>query len=459
MRLPRIATRKAARSACAVAIFAAIGLFTLSNSSASTFVAASEAETGTVAGAATKKADAAASDGQSVMFDHKNRPIKGLWSYPPAYRDTSNKLWPGLVAANKAQMTTLVPGQDRIDGVMLLLYWSVLEPQPGVYRWDIIDEAVNYWRAKGKRVALNPANYGPPVQFGPELGGQVENGLPEWLRSQIQTLPAYHEEPLGAIGGPTYPVYTPVPWDPVFKAKYTGFIKQLADRYDGNPGIAYVRIGTGHIGEETYPYFCGAASKRPPELCQAAVAAGWTPRKWYDSTLWMATAYRNNFVRTDLSLNLGLTGFFYNAQLPDFQHKAEAKRLVDYCVANDIMLGNNGLREASLAQIRDGQAQNSAIGHLLKELSDSGHPVEYEAFAPLDNEQMANTTAIAQAIQLTRPQYLNMFGTMYAAEDYLLGDRSPAALNSWNRLTLKLGPDGAKERAEAWSRLLAPYEL
>jgi hypothetical protein len=142
------------------------------------------------------------------------------------------------------------PAGDTLDwfpGVSTIyfrLLWSELEPEEGVYRWDILDSFAQSWIAKGKKIAIRVI-----------CCNQTANATPDWVRNA------------GAKGlwfryerdGQTFPErWEPTYDDPVFLAKLENFGKAFAARYDGDPSVAFVDIGSfgiygeGHTGRTSH---------------------------------------------------------------------------------------------------------------------------------------------------------------------------------------------------------------
>ena len=150
----------------------------------------------------------------------------------------SSRIW--------AYDTGLEPGDtldDLIPGTSVAymrLPWSYLEPEEGVYRWDILDAKARPWIAAGKKVAFRIA-----------VMDHTLNSIPDWAMK-------------GGIRGkwhhyrnrPEAPEWFEPEWDdPVLLAKHEAFLKAFAERWDGNPDVAFVDVGSfGAFGEGHGPY-------------------------------------------------------------------------------------------------------------------------------------------------------------------------------------------------------------
>lgn len=389
-----------------------------------------------------------------------------LLTYPAPYFSSHN-IVPGLVASNENQMTSLVPDQSQIYGVVLLLYWSVIEPKPGVYNWGIINRAIRYWRARNKKIVLAPVAYGAPVVFsgGWGGGGLPQNGLPSWLirghtlHAHSRTLPSYPEVILGSTR--TSGVKVPIPWDPVFQIQYARFIRELGLHYNGNSTIAFVRIGVGKEGEEEYPIDC-PSELIPQYVCTAATKKfGWTPARWYRSAIQITREYLAAFSHTRLSLDFGLTNLFYDKRLPQyFQYHSQAALLLDYCSRNGIILGYDGLDDQTLSALQGAHSAISALPQILELNSRLGHPVALEAIGPLYNPNMTNPSKILQSVLLVHPKYINFFGDLFGMIAYLNGSITPTTRASWQQYDHTLGASQGlsngqiRARAALWVALI-----
>lgn len=155
--------------------------------------------------------------GMGLVFYHfANR----LWAY-------GSELEPGDTLAN-------VPGTTV---VYLRVLWKDIEPTEGLYRWDILDSVAQNWIAKGKKVAFRFI-----------CSNQTENATPGWVRAAGAKCTDffYTRGDATAKAWRWEPVYD----DPVFLAKLEAFLMAFAGRYDGDPNVAFVDVGSfGMYGE------------------------------------------------------------------------------------------------------------------------------------------------------------------------------------------------------------------
>jgi len=135
-------------------------------------------------------------------------------------------------------------------------YWDEIEPENGVYRWEVIDEVIQQARERGQRVA---------IRIMPTNG---RGGVPQWYRD------------LGAKGFEYVSEDGPTNWmpdhnDPLYLKHMGRLVREFGKRYDGHPDIDHVDIRSlGHWGEWHF-YFVSLTLDREidarPEVRQALV--------------------------------------------------------------------------------------------------------------------------------------------------------------------------------------------
>ncbi len=115
--------------------------------------------------------------------------------------------------------------------------WLDIEPEEGVYYWDLIDSHLARARENGQtlefRIMLEwPAAY--------------ETGIPDWLVDKGVSL-----RPTSCEG---HDYYSPDLQDPVIKEHHIKLIRALGDRYDGHPDLGSVDIGSVGMWGEWHMY-------------------------------------------------------------------------------------------------------------------------------------------------------------------------------------------------------------
>ena len=126
--------------------------------------------------------------------------------------------------------------------VYFRLPWCYLEPEEGKFRWDLIDSYAASWIAQGKRIALRVT----------ACENRFRYATPEWVQKAGSKGLDYR---FSTIGKPAEEMlWEPDYLDPVFLKKLDGFLAAMATRYNGNPSVAFIDIGTfgmwgeGHTG-------------------------------------------------------------------------------------------------------------------------------------------------------------------------------------------------------------------
>jgi hypothetical protein len=118
-----------------------------------------------------------------------------------------------------------------LSTVYLRLPWAYLEPEEGKYNWAILDTPAQRWIAKGKRIAIRitcSENW-------------MTHATPEWVKDS-GAKGTHYTFGKGRVesGGPWDPFFD----DSVFVEKLGRFLAALAARYDGNPNVEFIDIGT-----------------------------------------------------------------------------------------------------------------------------------------------------------------------------------------------------------------------
>ncbi len=150
------------------------------------------------------------------------------------------------------------PGMDHL---YIRLAWAYLQPEENRFNWPIIDDLIKKWTAHGLgisfRISCKETSTDLPEQ---------QYATPRWVM-EAGAKGGYYRA--GKEAGPDAP-WEPVFDDPVFLEKLEKFLKEFASRYDGQPWLRYVDIGSlGDWGEgHTW-----AGSRKPYgfEVCKAHV--------------------------------------------------------------------------------------------------------------------------------------------------------------------------------------------
>jgi hypothetical protein len=118
-----------------------------------------------------------------------------------------------------------------LSTVYLRLPWAYLEPEEGKYNWAILDTPAQRWIAKGKRVALRLTC----------SEGWLKFATPEWVKKAGANGTFWNS---GEGPNPDGKAWDPIFDDPVYLGKLDRFLAALAARYDGNPNVEFIDVGT-----------------------------------------------------------------------------------------------------------------------------------------------------------------------------------------------------------------------
>ncbi|WP_165071723.1 DUF4832 domain-containing protein [Paludisphaera rhizosphaerae] len=128
-----------------------------------------------------------------------------------------------------------------LSTVYLRVPWAFLEPEEGKFNWSLFDTPARRFGARGIKVAIRVTS----------TESWMRDATPRWVQAA------------GAKGvnfafgkGPAKdgPLWEPDYLDPVFLAKLDAFLAAMAKRYDGNPDVAFIDVGSfgmwgeGHTG-------------------------------------------------------------------------------------------------------------------------------------------------------------------------------------------------------------------
>lgn len=126
------------------------------------------------------------------------------------------------------------------------IYWRELEPQKGVYDFNTIESKNQfaYWQSKDVKIVLRL------VLDEPRSTSHMD--IPDWLYKEINQEGTWYDISYGKGFSPNY-------LNPVLIANHRILISKLAEKYNNDPRIAMIAIGSvGHWGEfhtyDTIPF-------------------------------------------------------------------------------------------------------------------------------------------------------------------------------------------------------------
>lgn len=112
-----------------------------------------------------------------------------------------------------------------LSTVYLRVPWAFLEPEEGVFVWELLDTPAQRWIDKGKSIAFRVS----------AMESWLYHATPKWVfdaGAQGYDVEGHYKEP----------EYE----DPIFLEKVDHFLEAMAKRYDNNPHVAFVDVG--HFG-------------------------------------------------------------------------------------------------------------------------------------------------------------------------------------------------------------------
>jgi len=184
--------------------------------------------------------------------------------------------------------------------VYLRIPWSYVEPEEGRFNWAVVDTPAQRWVARGKQVALRFSCSESWMRW----------ATPEWVKKAGAK---GHNFTVGKGVTDDGPFWEPDYDDPVFLAKLDRFLAAAAARYDGNPEVAFVDVGSFGVWGEGHTY----ASTRLPYSAA-------TIRRHIDLHL-------KHFKRTLLAAN------------DDFASQDRGMEVIDYARARGLTLRDDSI--------------------------------------------------------------------------------------------------------------------
>ena len=128
-----------------------------------------------------------------------------------------------------------------VSVIYLRVPWSFLEPKEGQYNWSLFDTPTQRWIAKGKQIAIRVSCSESWLRY----------ATPKWVQDAGAKGIDFE---FGKGPRPGGPLWDPDYLDSVFLQKLENFFAAMARRYDGNPNVAFIDVGSfgmwgeGHTG-------------------------------------------------------------------------------------------------------------------------------------------------------------------------------------------------------------------
>jgi len=152
------------------------------------------------------------------------------------------------------------PGMDHL---YIRLAWAYLEPKEGQFDWAVIDRLIEKWTVRGLGIAFR-------ISCKETSTDRIEQqfATPRWVMEAGAKGGYFRSGQEVGSDGPWEPVFD----DPIFLAKLDTFLAAFAARYDRQPWVRYVDIGSigdwgeGHTHSGSRKDYSFAARKQHVDL-------------------------------------------------------------------------------------------------------------------------------------------------------------------------------------------------
>ena len=143
----------------------------------------------------------------------------------------------GIFISGGHQVTSVL-AQEFVDGALIRVRWSALEPSPGLYDWDDLDDEIAKVKAAGKKYTL-------AIVSGPRA--------PKWLYNELKA-PSYNysfKRPStnknsanknSTNKNRSKNKILPLPWDEVYLTRWLQIVDAAGKRYRDDPDLYLVHI-------------------------------------------------------------------------------------------------------------------------------------------------------------------------------------------------------------------------
>jgi len=207
---------------------------------------------------------------------------------------------------------------DDFPGLAVIYFripWSFVEPEEGKFNWSVLDTPAQRWIDKGKRIAFRFTCSESWMRY----------ATPRWVEKAGAKGYNFRVGKGVVANGPFWePDYE----DPVFLEKLDHFIAAVAARYDGDPNVEFVDVGSFGVWGEGHTFH----SSRLP--------------------------YTSQTIARHIDLHLRHLKHTLLAANDDFVLQGRGKKIIDYAFAKGLTLrddsilvqgGKNAYFSASLA--------------------------------------------------------------------------------------------------------------
>ena len=118
----------------------------------------------------------------------------------------------------------------EVDCIGIQTCWDKLEPVEGEFYWDLIDQTIDYWTARGKRINFRICTDSLSLP-------EVFYGAPKWLNEKPYNVGyeeyVYSGEMMARVNDLA---------DPTYQRYFERFMSKLAERYASNPYLDTIDI-------------------------------------------------------------------------------------------------------------------------------------------------------------------------------------------------------------------------
>jgi hypothetical protein len=306
-------------------------------------------------------------------------------------------------------------GSPDVTGISARFTWSAIEPSPGVYDWRAIDRAISKAQSSGKKLML-----------------RISAGIysPKWLyKSGVPTIgavtaPVNYEEPNPQRQTLAASLVTsPIVWDHTYLHYWERLIKNLGQRYDGNPVIVSIQMTGGGVTAEMTLY---------------TQQFDWLSRGYSDEIMistwkFIIDAYQANFPTTLTNLNI-------LEPIRGVSHVVDP--VVDYCLSlypGKVSIQNNGLNARGAACLSTIQraALLTQVGYQMS----GGNGWLSETVG--DREQ-AFIYALTNGATYVEVYHTDLIDETYASDVHLL---SQGLVQNYQSMVENLSPEASFDKA------------
>jgi hypothetical protein len=142
---------------------------------------------------------------------------------------------------SKLESSDTLDDYPGLTVIYLRIPWSYIEPEEGKFNWAVVDTPAQRWIEKGKQIAFRFSCSESWMRY----------ATPEWVEKAGAK--GYNFQPRKGVveDGPYWePDYS----DPVFLEKLEHFLEAAASRYDGNPEVAFIDVGSFGVWGEGHTF-------------------------------------------------------------------------------------------------------------------------------------------------------------------------------------------------------------